>query len=95
MGVQAESHCGEAHGVVVTDIAILKETTRGLKERLDRHQHNGPYGHVSRTEFNDLSACVKDLRKAAYWAVFGVLVFSAGGSAFGPVLKTLLAALLH
>lgn len=86
----AGTHCGEAHGEVVTRLAQVEREQTATATKLDAHCANGGTGHVGRREFDDLRADVKALKTLGLRLIIGVLIASGGGSALAPMLLKLI-----
>lgn len=97
----AESHCGEAHGVVVTRLDRAEADICTLRGEHDKHCANGGTGHITRGEFDALRSrtadnekAITDMRTMAIRAFIGVLIAASGGSALAPALKAVALALV-
>lgn len=86
-----ESHCGEAHGQVMTRLAQVERQQEDLQGELREHARANGGGHVSRTEFARLEAQVLEMRGLLLKLVVGVLVAASGGSALAPAVARVVA----
>jgi hypothetical protein len=86
----AETHCGEAHGAVVTRLTTVETLAASTEHDLREHCRNGGTGHVGRTEFAELRQEVRSLKALLVKAVIAVALAAGGGSTLAPTIAKLL-----
>jgi hypothetical protein len=78
------------HERIAADVERQQRWIADVQDELHAHARNGGSGHVSRAEFDKLSAEVAAMKALGLKLIIGVLIASGGGSALAPTLLKLL-----